>query len=176
MVSSSGPAGWIRDASRKIKADNWAGDGQSTILFDRYACFHPGSAVFSVDRDPEAAALCRSLVGDRVHVHAGDSLAYLKSLAARPPPALEFADLLYLDSLDVDPLPRVDTGLFPDTSPGQFHRNPVDHPMPVSGIGLPKQPHAPPTASHTMRWQAPARASLATRGNPRGRGRVEGFL
>ena len=43
--------------------DNWAGDGQSTILFDRYAELHPRSAVFSVDRDPEAAALCRSLVG-----------------------------------------------------------------------------------------------------------------
>ena len=88
--------------------DNWAGDGQSTILFDRYACFHPGSAVFSVDRDPEAAALCRSLIGDRVHVHTGDSLAYLKSLADRPPPELEFLDLLYLDSFDVDldhPLP-----------------------------------------------------------------------
>ena len=62
--------------------DNWAGDGQSTILFDRYAEFHPGSAVFSVDRDPEAAALCRSLVGGQVQIHAGDSLAYLKSLAA----------------------------------------------------------------------------------------------
>ena len=88
--------------------DNWAGDGQSTILFDRYAEFHPGSAVFSVDRDPEAAALCRSLVGAQVQIHAGDSLAYLKSLADHPPAGLEFLDLLYLDSFDVDfddPLP-----------------------------------------------------------------------
>jgi hypothetical protein len=88
--------------------DNWAGDGQSTILFERYAEFHPGSAVFSVDCDPEAAALCRSLVGERVHIHAGDSLAYLKSLADHPPAGLEFLDLLYLDSFDVDfddPLP-----------------------------------------------------------------------
>jgi hypothetical protein len=88
--------------------DNWAGDGQSTILFDRYAEFQPGSAVFSVDRDPEAVALCRSLVGERVQIHAGDSLPYLKSLADRPPGGLEFLDLLYLDSFDVDfdnPLP-----------------------------------------------------------------------
>ena len=88
--------------------DNWAGDGQSTILFDRYADFHAGSAVFSVDRDPEAAALCRSLVGERVHIHVGDSLLYLKSLADHPPGGLEFLDLLYLDSFDVDfdnPLP-----------------------------------------------------------------------
>jgi hypothetical protein len=49
-----------------------------------------------------------SLVGERVHIHAGDSLAYLKSLADRPPGGLEFLDLLYLDSFDVDfdnPLP-----------------------------------------------------------------------
>jgi hypothetical protein len=82
--------------------DNWAGDGQSTILFDRYAEFHPRSAVFSVDRDPEAAALCRSLVGGHVRIHAGDRLAYLKSLADHPPAGLEFLDLLYLDSFDVD--------------------------------------------------------------------------
>jgi Pyridine nucleotide-disulphide oxidoreductase len=82
--------------------DNWAGDGQSTILFDRYAEFHPGSTVFSVDRDPEAAALCGSLVGGQVQIHTGESLAYLKSLADDPPAELEFLDLLYLDSFDVD--------------------------------------------------------------------------
>jgi hypothetical protein len=88
--------------------NNSAGDGQSTILFDRYAEFHRGSAVFSVDRDPAAAALCRSLIGERVHIHVGDSLAYLKSLADHPPAGLEILDLLYLDSFDVDfddPLP-----------------------------------------------------------------------
>ena len=41
-----------------------------------------------------------SLVGERVHIHAGDSLAYLKSLADRPPGGLEFLDLLYLDSFE----------------------------------------------------------------------------
>jgi hypothetical protein len=43
-----------------------------------------------------------------VRIHAGDSLAYLKSLADHPPAGLEFLDLLYLDSFDVDfddPLP-----------------------------------------------------------------------
>ena len=87
---------------------NWAGDGQSTILFDKYAEFHPGSVVFSVDHDPEAATLCRSLVSERVHIHVGDSLAYLKFLADHPPGRLKFLDLLYLDSFDVDfdnPLP-----------------------------------------------------------------------
>jgi hypothetical protein len=88
--------------------DNWAGDGQSTILFDKYAEFHPGSAVFSIDRDPQAAALCSSLVSDRVRIHARESIAYLKSLTDDPPSELDFVDLLYLDSYDVDfdnPLP-----------------------------------------------------------------------
>src|SRR4029077_1346141 len=61
-----------------------------------------------VDRDPEAAALCRSLVGGQVQIHSGDSLAYLKSLADHGPAGLEFLDMLYLDSFDVDfddPLP-----------------------------------------------------------------------
>ena len=43
-----------------------------------------------------------------MRIHAGDSLAYLKSLADHPPAGLEFLDLLYLDSFDVefdDPLP-----------------------------------------------------------------------
>src|SRR5262249_32383547 len=99
---------WFDEAAGPQLTHRTAGFRKIFTYLDRYACFHPGSAVFSVDRDPEAAALCRSLIGDRVHVHTGDSLAYLKSLADRPPPALEFLDLLYLDSFDVDldhPLP-----------------------------------------------------------------------
>jgi FkbM family methyltransferase len=88
--------------------DGWDGDGQSTILFDKYALFHPGSVVFSVDINPAATALCRSLVGPQVHIHTGDSVAFLKSLTDDPPPEIESIDLLYLDSYDVDlhdPLP-----------------------------------------------------------------------
>jgi hypothetical protein len=82
--------------------DSWEGDGQSTILFDRYAEFHPGSIVFSVDIDATAAALCRSLVRPEVHIHTGDSVAFLKSLAENPPFAGKSIDLLYLDSYDVN--------------------------------------------------------------------------
>jgi len=88
--------------------DNWAGDGQSTILFDKYTEFHSGSVVFSVDRDPQATALCGSLVSNRVRIHTGDSIAWLKSLTDNPPTGLRHVDLLYLDSYDVDlddPLP-----------------------------------------------------------------------
>ena len=86
----------------------WEGDGQSTIHFDKYAEFHPGSLVFSVDLDPAATALCRSLVRPEVQIHTGDSVAFLKSLTDHPPPELRYIDLLYLDSYDVDlhyPLP-----------------------------------------------------------------------
>src|ERR1700751_3564209 len=57
--------------------DSWEGDGQSTILFDRYAQFPPGSIVFSVDIDAAAAALCRSLVRPQVRIHTCDSVAFL---------------------------------------------------------------------------------------------------
>ena len=86
----------------------WEGDGQSTILFDKYAEFHPGSIVYSVDIDPAAAALCRSLVRPEVLIHTGDSVAFLRSLADRPACEVKSIDLLYLDSYDVNlqyPLP-----------------------------------------------------------------------
>ena len=80
----------------------WEGDGQSTILFDKYAEFHPGSIVYSVDIDPAAAALCRSLVRPEVLIHTGDSVAFLRSLADRPACEVKSIDLLYLDSYDVN--------------------------------------------------------------------------
>jgi len=88
--------------------DNWEGDGQSTVLFGKYAEHHPGSYVASVDIDPEAAAACRKLVGRDVRVSTGDSVIFLRILASLPPPEMPHLDLLYLDSFDVDfdnPLP-----------------------------------------------------------------------
>jgi len=99
---------WIIETGCVRQRDNWAGDGQSTILFDKYSESHSGSVVFSVDRDPQATALCRSLVSDRVRIHTDDSIAWLKSLTDDPPAELRYVDLLYLDSYDVDfddPLP-----------------------------------------------------------------------
>jgi hypothetical protein len=101
------PVGIVETGCVRQK-DNWAGDGQSTVLFDKYAEFHGMSVVFSVDCDPDAVAVCQSMVSDRVRIHSGESVAYLKSLTDHPPPGLEFVDLLYLDSYDVDledPLP-----------------------------------------------------------------------
>ncbi|HEY2684595.1 MAG TPA: class I SAM-dependent methyltransferase [Steroidobacteraceae bacterium] len=78
---------------------NWGGDGNSTVLFDRYAQTHPGSRVFTVDIDARATAACRALVSEHVSIHTGDSVKYLQSLAAGSPGQL---DLLYLDSFDLD--------------------------------------------------------------------------
>jgi hypothetical protein len=84
------------------KKDNWQGDGQSTLLFDKYTEHHPGSFVHTVDIDKDATATCGAMVSSRVSVHTGDSVAFLKSLDVSP------IDLLYLDSFDLDmkyPLP-----------------------------------------------------------------------
>ena len=84
------------------QAGNWAGDGQSTILFDRFVTHRPGSVMHSVDIDPRATALCRTLVSERTQLHTGDSVPFLRQLARRPPEGFVQLDLLYLDSYDVD--------------------------------------------------------------------------
>jgi hypothetical protein len=91
-----------------VRKDSDWGDGKSTLLFAHYANCHAGSVVYSVDRDPAAIALCRTLAGAEVRLHCGDSVAFLKALADRRPADLAAIDLLYLDSYDVDfdnPLP-----------------------------------------------------------------------
>jgi hypothetical protein len=83
-------------------------DGQSTVLFDRYAANTPGSIVYSVDLDPNATQVCKSVVSERVKVHTAGSVAFLAALSRNRPADLLALDLLYLDSLDVDmfdPLP-----------------------------------------------------------------------
>lgn len=91
------------------QAGNWAGDGQSTVLFDQYVGFLKAAGrqgrVISVDLSADAVAACRALVSGNVEVNEGDSVAFLSRLASAPtlPPAL-----VYLDSYDLDsawPLP-----------------------------------------------------------------------
>jgi hypothetical protein len=85
------------------KAGNWAGDGQSTVLFDRYVrAGHRQSVVHSVDLDPAATRTCRRLVSRRVIVHTGDSVALLPRIGARLRAEARAVDLLYLDSFDLD--------------------------------------------------------------------------
>ena len=113
---------------------NWAGDGQSTLLFDRYAYHHAGCVVHSVDIDPKATALAKA-AAPQVQVHTQDSIAFLKSFAELPPvtdwtdlsvllnsgrvdvfedgspPSLTKIDLLYLDSFDFTPTLQIESAL-----------------------------------------------------------------
>lgn len=76
---------------------NWAGDGQSTLVWDAFVNYQ-GGRVYSVDLDVKAAALANSLTSDLTTVEANDSVAYLMHLATIG----LTADLLYLDSFDID--------------------------------------------------------------------------
>ena len=84
-------------------AGNWAGDGQSTVLFDKYVCLRDeASVVYTVDIDEAATKQARALVSDRVKVTCADSVTFLTELVAKLSNEAKTVDLLYLDSFDVD--------------------------------------------------------------------------
>lgn len=75
--------------------DNWAGDGQSTRLWDFIAGATKGSS-FSVDINPNNCSVAQSLCPN-TEVICGDSLRVLGSLEKE---RLSRLDLLFLDSYD----------------------------------------------------------------------------
>jgi hypothetical protein len=95
-------AAFIVETGCTRQAGNWAGDGQSTVLLDRFIGEWPGSTMYSVDIDAQATAVCMSLVSDRVQIHTGDSVAFLRQLARNSTLNHKYIDVLYLDSFDVD--------------------------------------------------------------------------
>jgi len=105
------PVGIVETGCVRL-AGNWAGDGGSTILFDKYAEFHAGTVVHTVDVDQQATSLCRTLVSERVTIHTADSVAFLKKFADAPPKDFPALDLLYLDSFDLN---------YDDVFPSAFH-------------------------------------------------------
>ncbi|MBM4231938.1 MAG: hypothetical protein FJ184_14610 [Gammaproteobacteria bacterium] len=83
--------------------DNWAGDGQSTLMFDRYLQHRSaGGSCYAMDIDPVATAACRSFVGSQTEVFTGDSVIVLRDVAERLRASGQKISLLYLDSLDLD--------------------------------------------------------------------------
>lgn len=83
--------------------NNWEGDGQSTILFDRYILSKDNnSRCYSVDINPDSVRVCKELVSDRTTVTADDSVHYLKKLCDSFISEGKTIDLLYLDSYDLD--------------------------------------------------------------------------
>lgn len=122
---------------------NWGGDGQSTLLFDRYVS-ERGGHVWSVDIDPAAVSTCQQQVSDHVTVTQSDSVKFLHKLAREFVDLNRKIDLLYLDSFDLDwqnalpsslhhlkeltaikPALRSDTLTVVDDSPAGTHMDPI---------------------------------------------------
>jgi hypothetical protein len=83
------------------RSDNWAGDGRSTVLFDRFVEMSGGELI-SIDRSAEACAYARREIGERSRVLEGDSVRELQRISAELQSRGEAIDLLFLDSLDAD--------------------------------------------------------------------------
>lgn len=74
------------------EANNYEGDGCSTLLFDQYVAAH-GGVLWSVDNDPKACDLAKSAT-DHAIVVCQDSVEFLSTLQGE-------IDLLYLDSYNI---------------------------------------------------------------------------
>ena len=83
--------------------NNWGGDGQSTVMFDRYINLRDQeSTCHTVDINPTSVAACKQLVSNRTTVTQADSVYYLSRLANEFEKNSRFISLLYLDSFDLD--------------------------------------------------------------------------
>lgn len=80
----------------------FTGEGQSTVLFDKWSECIAGSLVHSVDISPDSTSLCKSIVSSRVQVHTSDSVTFLRHQCGALIRPFASIDLLYLDSYDVD--------------------------------------------------------------------------
>ena len=61
--------------------DNFSGDGQSTLLFDKYTQFRgKSSKVYTVDIDANATKVCSEIVSKNVSITTADSVKYLNDL------------------------------------------------------------------------------------------------
>ena len=97
-----GPINIVETGCLRIK-DNFKGDGQSTLLFDKYTQYREErSKVYTVDINPKATEVCKSIVSDNVEIHTGDSVKYLTELMPKLKKQNEKISLFYLDSFDVD--------------------------------------------------------------------------
>jgi hypothetical protein len=80
----------------------FTGEGQSTVLFDKFSECVQGTMVHSVDISPESTGMCKSIVSNRINVHTSDSVTFLRHQCAGLIRPFAHIDLLYLDSYDVD--------------------------------------------------------------------------
>lgn len=83
--------------------DDWAGEGQSTLLFDKYIhCHAAASKFYSVDINKSATDYARAFIGPQTTLTNGDSVKYLAGLTADFLADARTADLVYLDAYDLD--------------------------------------------------------------------------
>ena len=82
--------------------DNF-GDGQSTLLFDKYTMSRgKGSKVYTVDINPKATKVCKDVVSEHVEIVTGSSVRYLTHLSKNFLKTKTKVSMFYLDSFDVD--------------------------------------------------------------------------
>lgn len=83
--------------------DNFSGDGQSTLLFDKYTQFRGnGYKVYTVDIDPEATKICSEVVSNDVTISTADSIGYLNDLTNKFYDEKKEVSFFYLNSFDLD--------------------------------------------------------------------------
>jgi hypothetical protein len=80
------------------QAENWLGDGQSSLMFDRFINHYDG-IVYTVDIDPEACNFLKGQVSEKTQITCADSVPFLRALSQHSGVDI---DLLYLDSYDLD--------------------------------------------------------------------------
>jgi len=80
--------------------DNYSGDGQSSLLFDKYVNQY-GGEFYTVDIAEESVDYCISkMTSPNSHVILDDSITYLKQLNTQLKDKNRKIDFLYLDSFD----------------------------------------------------------------------------
>ena len=85
------------------KKGNFFGDGQSTLLFDKYTQFRGnGSKVYTVDIDSEATKICSEVVSKNVSITTADSIGYLNDFTNKFYDEKKEISFFYLDSFDLD--------------------------------------------------------------------------
>lgn len=97
-----GPVHIIETGCARFK-DDWAGEGQSTLLFDKYVHGHAAqSKLYSVDISTSATDHARTFIGPQTTLTCDHSVKYLAKLTADFLAAGQTADLVYLDAYDLD--------------------------------------------------------------------------
>jgi len=79
--------------------NNYEGDGQSSLMFDKYISEYGGD-FYTVDLAKESVQYCQSKVSNKTTVVESDSITYLKKLNQHFLDSNRKIDFLYLDSFD----------------------------------------------------------------------------